>query len=119
MILVTDEDAPQSGDNYSETEVGNTMTDGDFLLNVIAPYSNRDQWDEAAYSTSDYLGVFDLDLLRNDAELFTAQFVEAKVDEIISTPNPVTLPAAVWLFGSGALGLLGFQRSRRKAEAKA
>jgi hypothetical protein len=118
MILITDEDAPQNGDIYTETEVGNIMADGDFLLNVIAPDSNHDQWDEAAYSTADYLGVFDLDLLRVNADLFTAQFVEAKVDEIINTPNPVPLPAAAWLFGSGVLGLLGFQRRRKKVVTK-
>jgi hypothetical protein len=31
-------------------------------------------------------------------------------------PNPVPVPAAVWLFGSGLLGLAGFSR-KKKAEA--
>jgi hypothetical protein len=30
-------------------------------------------------------------------------------------PNPVPVPAAVWLFGSGLLGLLGFRRKRAAA----
>jgi hypothetical protein len=112
VILITDEISPQRGDDYSETEVGNIMTDGNFLLNVIAPDQYQDRWDEAAYSTPGYLGFFDLDLLRDDPEAFTAQFTQAKVQEIINTPSPVPLPAAVWLFGAGLLGLIGFQRKK-------
>jgi hypothetical protein len=32
----------------------------------------------------------------------------------ISAPSPVPLPAAFWMFGSGLIGLIGFQRKRRK-----
>jgi hypothetical protein len=112
MILITDEQSPQSGDNYSETEVGDLMTDGDFLLNVIAPSRYRDRWDEAAFSTEDYLGFFDLDLLRDDPETFTALFTQAKIEEITNQPSPVPLPAAFWLFATGLLGLAGFNRNK-------
>jgi hypothetical protein len=33
----------------------------------------------------------------------------------IATPSPVPLPAAFWMFGSGLIGLIGFQRQRRKS----
>ena len=32
-----------------------------------------------------------------------------------NTPNPVPLPAAVWLFGSGLLGLIGVARRKKAA----
>jgi hypothetical protein len=115
MILITDEQSPQSGDNYSESEVGDIMSNGDFLLNVIAPSRYQEMWDDAAYSTDDYLGFFDLDLLRDDPETFTARFTEAKVEEIASQPSPVPLPAAFWLFATGLLGLIGFKRNNSSA----
>ncbi|MEJ2620682.1 MAG: VPLPA-CTERM sorting domain-containing protein [Candidatus Thiodiazotropha sp.] len=31
----------------------------------------------------------------------------------IAAPSPVPLPAAFWMFGSGLIGLIGFQRKRR------
>ncbi|MEJ2622539.1 MAG: VWA domain-containing protein [Candidatus Thiodiazotropha sp.] len=113
MILITDERSPQSGDNYSESEVGDIMSDGDFLLNVIAPSRFQENWDDAAYSTDNYLGFFDLDLLRDDPETFTTRLTEAKIEEIINQPSPVPLPAAFWLFATGLLGLFGFKRNSR------
>jgi hypothetical protein len=112
VILITDEGSPQSGDNYSEVEVGEIMTDGDYLLNVIAQSRHEDAWDEAAYSTSGYLGFFDINFLRDDPDTFTTQFTQAKVEEIINTPSPVPVPAAMWLFGTGLLGLVGFFRNK-------
>ncbi|MCG7898075.1 MAG: VPLPA-CTERM sorting domain-containing protein [Candidatus Thiodiazotropha weberae] len=32
----------------------------------------------------------------------------------IAAPSPVPLPAAFWMFGSGLIGLIGFQRQHRK-----
>ncbi|MEJ2609258.1 MAG: VWA domain-containing protein [Candidatus Thiodiazotropha sp.] len=114
IILITDETSPQYGDTYSEVEVGNIMNSGDFLLNVIAQERDRSHWDEAAYSTDSYLGFFDINNLRDNASDFTAQFTAAKITEIINAPapTPVPVPAAVWLFVSGLLGLVGFQRRK-------
>jgi hypothetical protein len=115
IILITDEGSPQSGESNTETGVGAIMNNGGFLLNVIALERYRDRWDEAAYSTSSgYLGFFDLDYLRTDAAGFTEDFTEAKVTEIINTPQ-VPIPAAVWLFGSALMGLLGFARKKQAA----
>jgi hypothetical protein len=38
-------------------------------------------------------------------------------DEVISfgTVSPVPIPAAVWLFGSGLLGLVGMARRKKAA----
>jgi hypothetical protein len=38
-----------------------------------------------------------------------------KVDNVVVTATVVPLPAAVWLFGSGLISLLGFSQRHRKA----
>jgi hypothetical protein len=35
--------------------------------------------------------------------------------DVIEPPNPIPLPAAVWLFGSGLLGLIGIAIKKRAA----
>ncbi len=85
----------------------------------------------------DYI-IFDFDIelgstesslptsIATDAMLFdltgTAQlsFYDLTSDDLvveldgIAAPAPVPLPAAFWLFGSGLIGLIGFQKQRRK-----
>ncbi len=115
IILITDEGSPQSGEINTETGVGAIMSDGSFLLNVIARESDNASWDDAVYSTTDgYLGFFDLDYLRTDAAGFTQDFTDAKITEIINAPA-VPIPAAVWLFGSGLMGLIGFAKKQKAA----
>ncbi len=115
IILITDEASPQYGDIYTEQQVGDTMNAGGFLLNVIAPETYRTRWDEAAYSNGSYLGFFDLAFLRDDATGFTDQFAAAKITEIVNTPNPVPVPAAVWLFGSGLAGFMTWGRKKKQS----
>jgi hypothetical protein len=33
---------------------------------------------------------------------------------LTATPDPIPIPAAVWLFGSGLLGLVGVAQHRKK-----
>ncbi len=111
IVLVTDEAADQ-GSGITETQLGANMTAGGFLLNVIAPQNRQSEWDEAAYSTSDYLGFFDLGYLNNDPEGFTNDFVNAKLQEIQDV-TPVPAPATLALLGIGLLGLGAVRRRKR------
>jgi hypothetical protein len=52
--------------------------------------------------TLNYLGP-------NDAEGYAINFSELTIQA-----NPVPVPAAVWLFGSGLLGFMGFTSKRKK-----
>lgn len=64
----------------------------------------------ANVGTMGYLTSFELNV---DAEDDSLNFVNATWTGITITPTAVPVPAAVWLFGSGLLGLVGV--ARRKA----
>ena len=113
IILIQDERVPQSDVN-TEASVDATMNSGSFLLNVVTYQSNYSAWDEAVFRTSTYTGLFDLSLLQSDPDAFTTALIGAKVQEIINHPT-VPVPAAVWLFGSGLVGLIGFGRRKMAA----
>jgi len=122
LILVTDEDADY-GDYYSygdlsgEEALAQKLSDEDVLLNVITSSNLFTVWDNAAFSKDDYIGLFDLEYLRTDAEAFTAEFTAAKINEIVeftpSAPQPVPEPATIFLFGAG---LAGFGRLRSRVQ---
>ena len=113
MILIMDERGdqgstiPDVGPGNKEQDLGQLLDDGDFLLNVITQTSNWRDWDEAVFDINDpgYQGLFDLAFLRDNPIDFTQQFVDAKVEEIVSV---IPVPAAVWLFGTALIGLIGF-----------
>ena len=61
------------------------------------------------------VGVFDLAIIElgdSDGQLLTATTTSATV-EVMSPLNPVPVPAAVWLFGTALLGLVGFGRRKK------
>lgn len=120
MILVTDEDADY-GDSYSygglfgEAALKQKMTDDDILLNVITYSHLYSVWDEVAFSKENYIGLFDLDYLKNDPFGFTEEFTAAKIGEIMEhvPSEPVPEPTTLFLLGSGLVGIGGFSRRSR------
>ena len=61
--------------------------------------------------------ILDLSDLIHDGDTFTAHFtMQCGNDNLMgrNDPNgpPVPIPGAVWLFGSGLLGLVGIRRRR-------
>ncbi|MCG7940381.1 MAG: VPLPA-CTERM sorting domain-containing protein [Candidatus Thiodiazotropha lotti] len=46
--------------------------------------------------------------------LISGEELEIELDGL-AAPSAVPLPAAFWMFGSGLIGLIGFQRQRRKS----
>ena len=45
-------------------------------------------------------------------ELNFAELVDANI-EITAAVSPVPVPAALWLFSSGLIGLVGFSRTKK------
>jgi hypothetical protein len=49
-----------------------------------------------------------------NSNIYDITFSNGSVISIDATPTVIPVPAAVWLFGSGLIGLAGFIRRRRK-----
>ena len=63
------------------------------------------------------VGVFDLAIIElgdSDGQLLAATTTSATV-QVMAPLNPVPVPAAVWLFGTALLGLVGFGRRKKVA----
>jgi hypothetical protein len=64
------------------------------------------------------LNLMDILMIRSVTGTFTSLITDVSGTMSITydyTPNPVPLPAAVWLFGTALLGLFGFSKRRKKA----
>ncbi|MCW9004850.1 MAG: VPLPA-CTERM sorting domain-containing protein [Gammaproteobacteria bacterium] len=106
--------APFVGDTYVDGNYS-SRTPGDYysiwVTGDISPSGGHysataaDTWYEPLYETHDFFKLSDL-----EANNITPDMGHALVREVTTVP----VPAAVWLFGSGLIGLVGLAR-RKKA----
>jgi len=94
-----------AGSNFSATS---TVTS-----NVTTLY-NDSQFVIALTDNTDWFEPVSWYELASGSNLYDITFSNGSVLSIDATPTVVPIPAAVWLFGSGLIGLLGFAR-RKKA----
>lgn len=127
VILITDEDADdQFSYPGSYAGLGDYVANSGYLLNIITETSLFDRYAGAEVPEG---ALFDIDLFTADPEAFLADFAQAKLDEIAttpiapvdpveptdpSTPAPVPLPAGLPLLAA-ALGIFGIAGARRRA----
>jgi len=95
-----------AGINFTATSVvsSNSITLFDDAQFVIAVTDNIGNWFEPTSWVESSPGT----------NIYNVTFTNGAVLSIDATPTVVPVPAAVWLFGSGLLGLIGIAR-RKKA----
>ncbi|MEE9494295.1 MAG: VPLPA-CTERM sorting domain-containing protein [Gammaproteobacteria bacterium] len=90
--------------NWNPVNGGNT---GEWIELLRGEHSNS--WDSVS---------FDLDLAADQSEVWIAFWLDngnhdiGKFDNVLVTADPIPVPATVWLFGSGLVGLIGVARRR-------
>lgn len=89
-------------DTLSDVDANSVTIDGDFVLAV----SDGGAWIGGDVNFGSTLTV-------PEANAYAIQFTGAGGFEMVVDVQPVPVPAAVWLFGTGLLGLIGFSRRKR------
>ena len=115
--LIFDFDSPQSVFSMDITDlasVGAVTVDvfADGGLSAVVPTINEDNG--FSHGGLNFIGlVSDSSFSSLRFEFAVSEWIG--VDRVQYGASPVPLPAAVWLFGSALLGLIGFSRRRRSA----
>jgi len=101
---------PQCDSNYTGTITKNCLYDGPQSLNGSAGAPTKNQVWMLATADSDGDGIMGIPN-RYDAPIGGFNFTYSA--NLTATPNPVPVPASVWLFGSGLMGLVAAARRRK------
>ena len=121
---------------FAEDEIDVTIPAGTYDMFAIATFADDFNWvtetglawgvffvgNTNLFSGSSISGFSDPLSMLNNPDLITAVFSVGQISGgldvseywgEINNPSPVPVPAAVWLFGSGLLGLLGFIKRKQ------
>ncbi|VAW67630.1 hypothetical protein MNBD_GAMMA08-3037 [hydrothermal vent metagenome] len=89
-----------------------TITTFDFIGDQLDTFDTDNNWTEIATLTNaSPLSFFSVRLL--ESEISSLSFTYTNVDPGNGGTSPVPVPAAIWLFGTGLIGLAGMLRRKR------
>jgi len=96
------------------------VTFGDGSVNIFELPHVGPGWPPTKFwgITSD-AGIFSIDFMGYSSTTGDPNRTYLVIDNLTITASPVPIPAAVWLFGSGLLGLIGIARRRKPSRTPA
>ena len=71
--------------------------------------------DEFVIYTEDHVGNWDVIYYSDGFDFFTSGDLNGQDGWEVGANNPVSIPGAVWLLGSGLFGLVAIRRRKKKA----
>jgi hypothetical protein len=100
-------------DKNGPTSTLSIYLNGDLEASASSNFSTmgnqREDWLLGAQYTAGLTPAYYLDGLLDDFRIYDTALTAAEVSAMVST---VPVPAAIWLFGTGILGLIGFSKRR-------
>ena len=107
--------------------VAGTRTPGDFALldgsfelfagGATSPDMDvvtTDGWSNFSWTTTLTAGMLDIGLRNTRAAIYSITYDNYSINAVSDVP-PVPVPAAIWLFGTALIGLVGFSKRRKAA----
>ena len=71
------------------------------------------EYSYTTFNTTDYLDLLAVDYIQDSAQAASLGFSDDYVGfTVVRNVNSVPMPGAVWLLGSGLLGLVGIRRKK-------
>ena len=98
-----------SSTGFNQSEAGTTVT----AFGASLGLTNADV--SANFSHNIFNDTFGLNVVDRDSAGQILSLAGRGIIDPGTGVNPVPVPAAIWLFGSGVIGLIGFGRRRRRA----
>lgn len=102
-----------SWDGSSVISLGNNFFSFEILAGTFSDTKNEEMTTYFGMPTGDYIGGINLSFAMPTGTNVGARFTSTAVysGDVVNTPA-IPVPAAVWLFGSGLIGLVGVARRR-------